>query len=552
MKTVTKTALKKMNTLEVIEQVVELTNDSHSITVTGEARPYIKEVAERLDLDPMQALFVSIFMDQCDDSRIQVRDIARHFDCRNIAVLAKDDVIESLVRMRVIARKKDSDGDITYRVPRRSVEAIKQGRLPEKENYDNLTAKEWINVIDDLVRQRGNDEITDDDLEGTLAEVIEKNQHLHIARQLKSLSLHYTDLLLFLAMSMCYINNHDDRIRRGDIDDYFDRRDFREHAQDLENGSHVLMNAKLVEHSCIDGQIESDSWCLTNYSKYELYAELNLKQPTNVRSNLTHHEDIKAKEMFYTPSVTKQVEQLHSLLEHDKMCRVLDRLEKSGMRKGFTCIFYGSPGTGKTETVMQLARMTKRDIMLVDVPSIRSKWVGETEKNVKALFERYNKAVKSATDGNMPILLFNEADAILNKRNEGSVDSVDKMENAMQNIILQEMENLEGIMIATTNLTGSLDAAFERRFLYKVEFDKPTPKERKHIWKSMLPDLTDNDALTLAERFDFSGGQIENITRKRIITDILDERNTLDLASIIESCNHEQLNSKSNQQRIGF
>ena len=137
------------------------------------------------------------------------------------------------------------------------------------------------------------------------------------------------------------------------------------------------------------------------------------------------------------------------------------------------------------------------------------------------------------------------------KRLEGGTGAVDKMENAMQNIILQEMENLEGIMIATTNLTGNLDAAFERRFLYKIEFDKPSPKERKDIWKTFLTDLTDEQAAELSKRFDFSGGQIENIARKRIVSDILEDRDELDMDCIIESCQAELLNKKG-ANRIGF
>ena len=139
----------------------------------------------------------------------------------------------------------------------------------------------------------------------------------------------------------------------------------------------------------------------------------------------------------------------------------------------------------------------------------------------------------------------------MNKRLEGGTGAVDKMENAMQNIILQEMENLEGIMIATTNLTGNLDAAFERRFLYKIEFDKPSPKERKDIWKTFLTDLTDEQAAELSKRFDFSGGQIENIARKRIVSDILEDRDELDMDCIIESCQAELLNKKG-ANRIGF
>lgn len=122
----------------------------------------------------------------------------------------------------------------------------------------------------------------------------------------------------------------------------------------------------------------------------------------------------------------------------------------------------------------------------------------------------------------------------------------------MQNIILQEMEHLSGIMIATTNLTGSLDSAFERRFLYKIEFEKPTPNESRHIWQSMLPELSDDDALSLAKSYAFSGGQIENIARKHLIDSVLNEDETLNIAAIHEACKSESLGKRNNKQRIGF
>jgi len=112
-------------------------------------------------------------------------------------------------------------------------------------------------------------------------------------------------------------------------------------------------------------------------------------------------------------------------------------------------------------------------------------WVGGSEKNIKALFERYRQYVKKIE--NKPVLFFNEADAIIGKRMEFNDKSraVDQMENTVQNIILQEMENLDGILIATTNLTKNMDTAFERRFLYKITFNKPEKEVRHHIWKSM-------------------------------------------------------------------
>ena len=110
--------------------------------------------------------------------------------------------------------------------------------------------------------------------------------------------------------------------------------------------------------------------------------------------------------------------------------------------------------------------------MQVNISQIKSCWVGESEKNIKGLFDNYRELVKKSEV--TPILLFNEADAIIGVRKEGAQSAVDKMENSLQNIILQEMETLDGIMIATTNLQENMDKAFERRFLYKIKFDRPT------------------------------------------------------------------------------
>ena len=199
--------------------------------------------------------------------------------------------------------------------------------------------------------------------------------------------------------------------------------------------------------------------------------------------------------------------------------------------------------------------------MVVDVPQIKSKWVGDSEKNIKSLFERYRELVRKTIENGQckmdngqcaaPILLFNEADAIIGIRKQGASSAVDKMENSIQNIILQEMEALDGIMIATTNLTENLDTAFERRFLYKICFEKPDASVRQRLWQSMMPGLTDADAYCLASLYDFSGGQIENISRKATINAILHGEDSNELMRLKEYCDAERLNHQ-NRRKIGF
>ena len=140
---------------------------------------------------------------------------------------------------------------------------------------------------------------------------------------------------------------------------------------------------------------------------------------------------------------------------------------------------------------------------------------------------------------------------MLGVRMEGASRAVDKMENSIQNIILQEMETIEGIMIATTNLTTNLDKAFERRFLYKIRFDKPTVNARIEIWQAMLKGLSNEDAQILASQFDLSGGEIENIARKHSVNAILSGNENIDVEELISICQHERI-SHNNRTRIGF
>jgi SpoVK/Ycf46/Vps4 family AAA+-type ATPase len=229
------------------------------------------------------------------------------------------------------------------------------------------------------------------------------------------------------------------------------------------------------------------------------------------------------------------------------------RLEEKGLPKGIAVILYGAPGTGKTETAYQLARQTKRKILHVDIAESKSMWFGESEKKIKKIFTDYRMLCKSCRRHreNTPILLFNEADSIFGKRLTQVQHSVDQMLNTMQNIILQEMESLDGILIATTNLTENLDDAFDRRFLYKIKFDKPTEEARASIWRSMIPDLSELDVHTLASKYDFSGGQIENIARHYAIDNILHDRGEDVLSMLIRHCDNERLDDKE-QKKIGF
>ncbi len=547
-----KAEFNKLNLMQIMEVILKKTYGKKLSSDNIESiQPLLAALASRLFITEREALMLTAFINLFDDSRISFHDLARHFDCSNVKIQTYWPEIESLAEKWYVCIRKDNDGYLTFYVPSKAVGAIRENHPYVKESYENLSLEEWWDCLGDMLNNRDNGNLSYGIFTEELQRLIDNNPSLSIVQRLRSYQLDKvdSDTIILLAFADFFIRNSDDHIVSRDIEDIPENRSsLRRIIRELERGVHLLQQYNLVEYACSDGQVESNAWKLTDKAKEELLEGVSyLKNIPMV--GLTQPDAISEKKLYYCEEVTKQVNQLRSLLQEDRFLAVQKRLEDKGMRRGFACIFYGSPGTGKTETVLQLARETGRAIKMVDVPNLRSKWVGDTEKNIKAVFEDYRRLCKDSKLA--PILLFNEADAVLCKRNEGAVGSVDKMENAMQNIILQEMENLDGIMIATTNLTGNLDAAFERRFLYKIEFLKPTPNESKHIWRALLPDLDEKDALDLASAYSFSGGQIENIARKHIIDCILNEEDGLAIDAIREACRTEQFHNTS-VNKIGF
>lgn len=264
--------------------------------------------------------------------------------------------------------------------------------------------------------------------------------------------------------------------------------------------------------------------------------------------DIVKNKDIVEKPLFFNKQDRNNIQQIKEILQPYRFVDIMETIKKGSHKAAFTCLLYGPPGTGKTELVKQLARETHRDIFITSSAKLYSSWHGECEKNFTGLFKNY-RYLSSITD-EIPILLFNEADAFLSKRTTSLEQAVDKIENRIQNVLLQGMEDFEGILIATTNMTNNMDSAFERRFLFKIHIDKPNNFARRHIWKSTIPSLTDYEAMHLASEYDFSGAQIDNIARKIEIDEAI-YGSTPAISRIIEFCDAESLyrNIKENEMQ---
>ena len=276
---------------------------------------------------------------------------------------------------------------------------------------------------------------------------------------------------------------------------------------------------------------------------------------------------IKEQEMFELSTTTKNLddvvlnpktkETLNNLLKQvDKS--VMNRLKAWGIKdkkRGIEAkiIFYGHAGTGKTITALALAKSLKKEVLSFDCSKILSMYIGESEKNVRNIFDKY-KEIKEQTKSE-PVLLLNEADQFLSSRSSGAGSSADKMHNQMQNIFLEQIEKFDGILIATTNLLENLDKAFSRRFNYKIEFVKPNKEQRVELWKKLIP-----SALPLEKDFDFekiaqyelTGGQIELVIKNTAYKLAISENAIFTLKDFEEQITKEKKGQFDSDIKVGF
>ena len=506
-------------------------------------------IVQRLQISEREAVILAVLANFYNEWN-SISDLAHYVDCHRLHMLYYAAELESLRKKCYV--KLNSRGDKErYKISADTLKAIRQNEVPQPLDLKVADTLELFDLLNKFIHQRRIEDVNYHEYVEMVQELLTTNASLSFAREIKSLGLNDADLTLLLWGCNMVVNDDDMVIVPSDYESLYEGEGplFRRQVRALKSGDSALIKKGLFQLMDDDGRARSDALTLTSYVCEELLQDMGIVSPIKKDNFLTSHSEIVAKELFYNPKEERSLSQLRSMLAPEQFDNICKRLDEKGMRKGFACLFYGTPGTGKTETVLQLARQTERDIMQVNISEINSKWVGESEKNIKALFDRYRRLVKKSERA--PILFFNEADALINKRNANAERAVDKMENAMQNIILQEMESLEGIMIATTNLTSNMDSAFERRFLFKIEFEKPSLEAKQSIWHSMLPSLSEADARMLATKYDFSGGQIENIARKQTVEEILTGKE-FDINRIIEFCNTERLGNNTVRPRIGF
>jgi len=543
-----------LNRMEKISAAASAGNlNSQKLTAVSDD---ISEVSKFLSITADQAVFFSGLTELSFQKQVSLDSLAKHFKSSVMKLVSSMHELEALEKKGYIhknIRKRGrnySYNDLGFSVPHNVIEALRKADASLLSTTNKFELPGFLKQISDTIEERNESIMSTSDLIEEAEALISKNIELPFVSYVNKSLVHTLSKCFVFALSYLRLkgrsNLDSDFFYDAVFDDFSEQLQF---AQMIANGSHELIKKDILrlESSEFEGDkavVLSDK---TTKVLFQAYPAL-LSDPKN--SGLIPSSTLTEKKLYFNSGVGEQVRSLEDILKTSRFKAYRKELKKNKLKEGMTAIFFGAPGTGKTEAVYQIARKTERDIMMVDLSQTKSKWYGESEKVVKKIFDDYAGLLKVCNKE--PILFINEADGFFSKRldmNGSRSSTTDQTNNVVQNILLQALENFEGILFATTNLTENLDKAFERRFSFRINFAKPDVRARQSIWKSKLPYLTERNAALLAEKFEITGGEIDVQVRQVILKKVLNKKaDVFDL--LVESC--RKGNGFESRKKLGF
>lgn len=518
----------------------------------------LTELSNYFGISLTQSLLVAmVFSLNYKGDTVDFKDLTEYFDCNPMKLLEFSSDFDNLYSKGIFIKEKSRHriklalSNDQFTINEEVTEAILNNMpLPKLGDKEIDDVFEFLENIYKIGERRDDDEISTTELLLHTIKLVNSSLHFPLIKMINDFDFKPEDTFVYLYLIWKTLSGNEsvdvDRTSKAVFDNPTQRIKYVQRIMSNEND---LIRQNLIE--IVEAKFLNDTEIKLSEKSNKLIEDCGIKLLTKrkvAQDNLITPNQIFTKNLFYNGSEVKQLDILKQILHDENFRATQKRLASKGLPNGITALLHGFPGTGKTETVLQIAKETNREIMKVDISQSKSMWFGESEKIIKRIFTNYKSYAKECEL--KPILLFNEADAIIGKRKETGNSNIDQTENTIQNILLEELENFDGIFLATTNLVKNLDTAFERRFLFKVEFQKPEISIKAKIWNSKLPNLTENECNTLANCFDFSGGQIDNIIRKNEIYEIV-HGITVDFNNIVEFCNTELL-LRSKTFKVGF
>lgn len=525
-----------------------------SFDANRDIKDAFKYLSQLFNLTHIQCALLSVVFAFTIDEDLEKISTLRLLDFLSLAVEDLFDIkgdIEVLIQKGFIKQKKEDDTDNIYHssfvVNQKLLdmlfrnEVIDLARLAgNKNDFPQFCGHAYGIIRKKLINQQSQEQIYN-----SIIEYEEQNLIISQIQILNSLDLDIKDRIVIycLTHNMCEL--------KEEVTIYSLAFDI---CGVAESGSLVNKLKDGTSKLQLNGLIEvvKNEVLLTTKAK-ELLLIKRVEKDSEEKIDTLHyyikHDTIPEKKLYFNSDLQRELSILETLLQKDNFQEYQKEMKLRGNKmEGVSILLYGQhSGTGKSSIAEQLARVTQRNILQVDLSVVRSKWWGESEKNIKQIFTEYSDMCSKM--GNIPILLLNECDALLGKRNNAGEDRHDVTESMMTNLLLEHFESNKGIIVCITNLVENLDPAFLRRFSMKHLIDRPNKKAVKSILKSKLTFLDEREVCQIADRYLLTGGEIENVSQKCVISKIITKSNpTVD--EIMDMCEQERI--KTNPWKMEY
>lgn len=523
-----------LKNIETVKNAAE--KNQFSLVKTPEVETALTTLNKYFETSEIQTIILCAaigFYFEENDNLIEYKNLANFFDVSIMQILLHNKDFEELRIKQYFTKPEDSfrprlrrikaDTQMSFSLNKSMIHSIlENNELDLNQNETEIDCVEFVNQVAEKIEHRRRSELRSAELFEELEDFEKKHKELKFIKDTKLLLCDFMHRVIFYDVCRDFLTGRDSSLE-ATLTDIFDSAQSLREAKSLMEGDHPLVSHKLVEFAR-KGSLSKATVTLGAKGRNVFLAEnAALFECTVNDENYIKPDAITEKHLLFSDDFAEQLNELKSYIEEDKLKEIKNRLAAKKLGTSFTILFFGESGTGKTETAYQLAKATGRGIYYVDIASTKSAWFGDSEKALRRIFAKYRTICEQAEKASLPvpILLFNEADAVFQMRTSLESGFMSKTENAMQNILLEELEKINGILIATTNLPQNMDSAFFRRFLFKIKFEKPDTKTSVAIWQNKLSGLSDKSALFYAENYQFSGGQIDNVARKATMFETL-------------------------------
>ena len=537
-------------------KLINLANKSDLITMPPEKRIFT-DFIKKFSINKYQgALFIAILVSNFENKySTSLQEIRDEFGVNNNTYIKMLKDLKVLYKKGLVTIERGRRGNFLANPDVEIDENTFSYLLTGVDMFEDYNFKDIFSIVDlfsNLVEQLSEEKISHDRFYTEINRMIKRIDKRLIS--LNQIVNSYSDkeiIMIFYAIKDYLLGGDGIRMSMFSDEVFKEIRDKAKYNRLIVEEQLFIIKDKIIEIRENGFLMNDPEFRLTEKTVRKLFKtkRRGKKKEKFISSKLEYKNSVQLnKKLFLNSDIEIQLDLLKNSIELKNFKQITKKLRKSGFPEGIVALFHGAPGTGKTASAHRLSFLTKRDILQVDISAIRDKWVGNSEKNIKKIFSEYERAKDELN--RIPILLFNEADALISKR-IGIGDSVDQMNNTMQNILLEQLENFKGIFIATTNMVKNIDDAFSRRFLFKIEFTKPDQIARQNIWMDKLPNLRRQEYDQLV-KYELTGAQIENISRKYMLNSILNLKE-LKITDLIKMAKDE-LSFKRNKKNnpIGF